>query len=40
MYILKAKQAKAARKVLNRLRKVAIPDEHYKAVRLANLIDV
>jgi hypothetical protein len=40
MYILKAKQAKSARKVLNRLRKVAIIDQNFKSIRLANLLDV
>lgn len=40
MYILKPKQAKASRKVLNKLRKVAIIDQNFKSVRLANLIDI
>lgn len=40
MYILKAKQAKAARKVLHKLRKVAIIDQNFKSVRLSNLLDV
>lgn len=40
MYILKAKQAKSARKTLNKLRKVAIIDQNFKSIRLSNLIDV
>jgi hypothetical protein len=40
MYILKAKQAKSARKTLNKLRKVAIIDQNFKSVRLSNLLDV
>lgn len=40
MYILKAKQAKASRTVLNRLRKVAVIDQNFKSVRLSNLIDI
>lgn len=40
MYILKAKQAKAARKTLGKLRKVAIIDQNFKSIRLSNLLDV
>ena len=40
MYILKAKQAKSARKTLNKLRKVAIIDQNFKSIRLSNLLDV
>ena len=40
MYILKAKQAKSSRKALGRLRRVAIADDNFKSVRLANLIDI
>lgn len=40
MYILRPKQAKASRKAVNRLRKVAIIDKNFKLVRLANLIDI
>ena len=40
MYILKPKQAKSSRKALNKLRKVAIIDQNFKSVRLANLIDI
>lgn len=40
MYILKAKQAKVSKKALSRLRKVAINDQNFKAVRLANLLDI
>ena len=40
MYILKAKPAKKARKVVNKLRKLAILDQNFKPVRLSNLLDV
>jgi len=40
MYILKAKQAKASRKIVNKLRKVAVIDQNFKSIRLSNLIDV
>lgn len=40
MYILKPKQAKSSRKALNKLRKVAIINQNFKSVRLANLIDI
>ncbi|HEY8396239.1 MAG TPA: hypothetical protein VIK96_05620 [Bacilli bacterium] len=40
MYVLKAKQAKASKKVINKLRRVAIIDQNFKSVRLANLIDI
>ncbi len=40
MYILKAKQAKQARKTLNKLKRVAIIDQNFKAIRLSNLLDV
>lgn len=40
MYILKPKQARAARKNVNKLRKVAIIDQNFKSIRLSNLIDV
>jgi len=40
MYILKPKQAKAAKKTVSKLRKVAIIDQNFKAVRLSNLIDI
>ena len=40
MYILKPKQAKASRKAVNKLRKVAIIDQNFKSVRLANLLDI
>lgn len=39
MYILKEKQAKAARKILNKLRKFAIVDVNFKNIRLCDLID-
>jgi hypothetical protein len=39
MYILKAKSAKKARKVLHKLRKLAILDQNFKPVRLSNLLD-
>lgn len=40
MYILKAKQAKSSRKVINKLRRVAITDQSFKSIRLSNLLDV
>lgn len=40
MYILKAKQAKSARKTVNKLRKVAIIDQNFKSIRLSNLLDI
>jgi hypothetical protein len=40
MYILKPKQAKASRKAVNKLRKVAIIDQNFKSVRLANFLDI
>lgn len=40
MYILKAKQAKSARKTINKLRKVAIIDQNFKSFRLSNLLDI
>lgn len=40
MYILKAKQAKSAKKLLGKLRKVAIIDQNFKSIRLSNLLDV
>lgn len=40
MYILKAKQAKSSRKLINKLRKFAVSSENFKAVRIANLLDI
>jgi len=40
MYIIKPKQAKRARKLINKLRKVSIGTENFKSVRLANLLDI
>ncbi len=40
MYILKPKQARSARKTINKLRKVAIIDQNFKSIRLSNLIDI
>jgi len=40
MYILKAKQVKKAKKAINKLRKVAIIDQNFKSIRLANLLDI
>lgn len=40
MYILKAKQAKSSKKVINKLRRVAITDQSFKSIRLSNLLDV
>ena len=40
MYIIKAKQVKKAKKAINKLRKVAIIDQNFKSIRLANLLDI
>lgn len=40
MFIIKNKQAKAARKLLSKLRKVAILDQNFKTIRLTNFIDI
>ncbi|MDD3107125.1 MAG: hypothetical protein PHP65_04920 [Bacilli bacterium] len=40
MYILKAKPAKKARKLIHKLRKLAVLDQNFKPVRLSNLLDV
>lgn len=40
MYILKAKQARSSRKVINKLRKLAIIDSNFQSIRLANLLDI
>lgn len=40
MYILKAKAAKKARKIIHKLRKSAIVDQNFKPLRLSNLLDV
>jgi hypothetical protein len=40
MFILKGKHAKSSKKMLNKLRKVAIIDQNFKTIRLTNFIDV